>query len=198
MGEISSNTERKEAASRPLEKEIQNILRRMIDDFPELSPLLGRQHGGEKTTGIIPDADAQPIGTLVEGSGYLAGTAGGGGDGAGIPTAPGANPEPRIQPDPAAREKGNPHEGRQKLPTLAIKYDDLPHVPEIGWLRENIVWINKGHPAYKKAGPGGEKYYTHMVVAWVLAGQLEESKSPLDFINQYMLTWGKGRLDKLT
>jgi|WetSurMetagenome_2_1015567.scaffolds.fasta_scaffold18309_2 hypothetical protein len=198
MGEIASNTERKEAAARPLEKEIRNVLRRMIEDFPELSPLLGRLPGGDKTGGVIPDAGAQPIGTLVEGSGYLTGTSGGDGEGGGITAAPGADPEPRIQPDPAAREKGIPHEGRQTLPTLTIKYDDLPHVPEIGWLRENIVWINKGHPAYKKTGPGGEKYYTHLVVAWVLAGQLEESKSPLDFINQYMLIWGKGHLDKLT
>ena len=198
MGEIPSNTERKETASRPLEKEIQNVLRKMIDDFPELSPLLGKQHGGAKTEGVIPDAEAQPIGILVEGSGNLSGGGGGESNGDGVPMIPGVNPEPRIQPDPAAREKGNPYEGRQKIPTLSIKYDDLPHVPEIGWLRENIIWINKGHPAYKKAGPGGEKYYTHMVVAWVLAGQLEESKSPLDFINQYMLIWGKGHLDKLT
>ncbi len=195
LGEIASAAERKETASRPLEKEIQNVLRKMITDFPELSPLLGRQHGVEKTTGVMPDASADPIGKLIAGSEYLAGEAGGGGEKRGeTPSAAGINPEPHIQPDPAVRERGSPYEAKQKLPALAIKYDDLPHVPELGWLRENTVWVNKGHPAYKKTGASGEKYYTHLVVAWVLAGQLEENKSPLDFINQYMLTWGQGRL----
>lgn len=199
MGEIAPLTERKQEASRPLEKEIQNVLRKMIVDFPELSPLLGRQRGIEKLPGIVPDDDAGPIGSLIEDTERPAGESGGeGGDGGGTQAPESVDLEPDIHPDPQARERGSPYEARQTLPSLTIKYDDLPHVPELGWLRENTVWVNKGHPAYKKTGAGGEKYYTHMVVARVLAAQLDENKSPLDFINQYMLTWGQGHLDRLT
>ena len=62
MGEIASVAEEREAATRPLQKEIQNVLRSMIGDFPELSPLLGRQNSSEKASGIsrMP-AHSQPV-----------------------------------------------------------------------------------------------------------------------------------------
>ncbi len=193
LGEIIPPTERPEKKVRPLEKEVEHVLDDMLRDFPELSPLLGRKSPGEPAYGVLPDEKAPPIGRVEEGVESMSGTEGGEGEGGGVDIAPGSNPGERIEPDPEAAEKGKLHEGRKRHPSLMVGYEDDPSLQEVGRFRENTVWINKSHPAYKKVGQGiSEKYYAHVAIALVLSGHLEEGKSPLDFINQYLKLWGEG------
>lgn len=193
LGELASPAAQPEKKLRPLEKEIEHVLDNIIQDFPELSPLLGRRPAEESASGVIPDDDAPLIGRVAEGVDPISGTEGGPGEGSGMEIAPGDNPGERIEPGFQAKERGNIHEGRKKGPSLMVGYEDNPELVELGRLRENTIWINRSHPAYRKTGQGlNEKYYVHIAIAWVLSRYLEEDRSPLDFINQYLRLWGEG------
>ena len=101
-------TDRKETASPPLQKEIRNVLRKMITDFPELSPLLGSQRDADRINLAIPDEGAGPVGVPVEGGEYPEGDGSGKNRSEGSPASPGDAPKPRVQPDSSEKETGIP------------------------------------------------------------------------------------------
>lgn len=163
----------------------------MLDDFPELSPLLGRRRKGEPVKGVIPDPEAPPIGTIIEEVEVMTGTLGSGGEGTGVEATEGDIPGERIEPSFEPTEPGCEHEGRRRRPGLMIGFEDLPERDDLGWLMENTIWINKGHPAYQRAmDSGAEKYHIVLSVSWVLSGYLEGEKSPQVFINRFLSSWG--------
>lgn len=195
LGEITSSAEYTERELLyPIEKEVQQVLEDMLADFPELSPLVGRKGRGEPVEGVIPDEESPLIGRLAEGSSSMTGTMGGAGEGSGLEVAPGPDPDMRIEPSSEADQRGEAHEGRKKRPTLMISYENDPTSPELGRLWENTVWINTSHPAYGRTRQNAsEKYYVHVAVAWVLSKHLGEGKSALEFMNKYLILWGKAR-----
>ncbi|MBU2495479.1 MAG: hypothetical protein KJ935_03125, partial [Candidatus Omnitrophica bacterium] len=70
-------------------------------------------------------------------------------------------------------------------------FENAPERKELGWLVENTIWINEGHPAYRRAmNSAAENYHLLLSVAWVLSGYLEDEKSPQDFINRFLSGWG--------
>ena len=191
FGETSPPRDHVEEEFRPLEKEIEQVLKNMLNDFPELSPLLGRKRGGESAEGVIPDSNAPAIGKTVEGVDVFTGTVGGSGKGSGIEGLAGGAPGQRIEPAPEQIEPGKIHEGKRKPPGLMIAFEESPDRMELGWLIESTVWINKSHPAYKRAAKGkAEDYHIIISVAWILSEYLEAEKSPLIFINQFLSSWG--------
>lgn len=191
IGEVSLPRERPEKGLRPLEKEIERVLGDMLDDFPELSPLMGRRGRGETISGVLPDPNASAIGTMVEGVGVMTGSHGGSGEGSGVEAAPGSMPGERIEPGAEPTEPGLHHEGRRKRPGLMIGFEDVPDREDLSWLLENTIWVNKGHPAYHRAvESGSENYHIILSVAWVLSKYLEGEKSPQEFINRFLSLWG--------
>jgi hypothetical protein len=58
FGEINESREKPAKELRPLEKEIRGILDNMLNDFPELDPLLGRRKKFEATIGVLDDTSA--------------------------------------------------------------------------------------------------------------------------------------------
>jgi hypothetical protein len=192
FGEISEPRERVERDLRPLEREIEQVLGSMLDDFPELSPLLGRRGKGEPVSGVISDPNASLIGTMTEGVEVMTGTRGGSGEGGGVEATEGALPGERIKITPEATEPGSEHEGRRRRPGLMIGFDEASEREDLGWLTENTVWVNKGHPAFRRAVDSGadENYHTILTVAWVLSNYLEAEKSPQKFINRFLSSWG--------
>lgn len=191
FGEISVSRKRPERDLRLLEREIERVLGNMLDDFPELSQLLGRRRKGEPVKGVIPDPEAPPIGTIIEEVEVMTGTLGSGGEGTGVEATEGDIPGERIEPSFEPTEPGREHEGRRRRPGLMIGFEDLPERDDLGWLMENTIWINKGHPAYQRAmDSGAEKYHIVLSVSWVLSGYLEGEKSPQVFINRFLSSWG--------
>lgn len=191
FGEISGAREKPEKDLRPLEKELERVLENMLVDFPELNPLFERKQKADPVTGVIPDPDAPEIGNIVEGVDVMTGTRGGSGEGGGIEAMPGNMPGERIEPDSEKNEAGRQHEGRRKRPGLMIGFEDNENREELGWLMEDIVWINKGHSAYRKAlNSDAENYHIVLSVAWVLSGYLEGEKSSNVFINRFLSIWG--------
>jgi hypothetical protein len=191
FGEIRTARERIERDLRPLEKEIERVLGNMLKDFPELSTLFARRRPGEPVNGVIPDEKSGPIGKTVEGIEVMTGTKGGGGEGSGVEGTEGAMPGKRIQPGPERSELGREHEGRKRLPGVMIGFEDNAERNDLGWLIENTIWINKGHPAFRRVmDSDAENYHIIISVSWVLAGYLEGDKSPQEFINQFLSNWG--------
>lgn len=191
FGEVSVPRERQGRDLRPLEREIERVLGNMLDDFPELSPLLGRRRKGEPVRGVIPVPNAPNIGTIVEGVEVMTGTRGGGGEGTGVEAIAGELPGERIEPSSEPTEPGREHEGRRRRPGLMIGFEDNPDRDDLGWLMENTIWINKVHPAYQRAMDSeAENYHIVLSVAWVLSGYLEGEKSPQVFINRFLSSWG--------
>lgn len=190
LGEVSSPKETSEKELKPLEKELDKVLSNIINDFPELSPLLGKQKG-EVTKGVIPDQNADLIGKKVNGTDAMTGTKGGSGNGSGINIAEGDKPGDRIDKNGNKEERGQEHEGRRVRPGLMLGFEDNANRDELGWLVGNTIWINEGHPAYKKAkNAKADNYHIALSVAWVLSGYLESEKKPQMFINRFLSSWG--------
>jgi hypothetical protein len=193
FGETSTPRENLKQEFRPLEKEIERVLRNMLNDFPELNPLFGRSRGGEPAKGVIPDPNAPAIGKTVEGVDVITGTLGDGSKGSGVEGLAGGMPGQRIEPDSEKSELGKMHEGKRKPPGLMIAFEESADRQELGWLMESTVWINKSHPAYRRATHSkAEDYHIVISVAWVLSDYLEAEKSPLIFMNRFLSSWGAG------
>jgi len=191
FGEISGAREKPEKDLRPLEKEIERILENMLNDFPELNPLLGRKRKADNVMGVIPDSDAPEMGTISEGVDIMTGTRGDSGEGAGVEATPGNMAGEKIELNSEKNEAGRQHEGRRKQPGLMIGFEDNENREELGWLIESTVWINKGHPAYRRAiNSDAENYHIVLSVAWVLSGYLEGEKSSQMSINRFLSSWG--------
>lgn len=192
IGEISTQREQIERDLRPLQKQIEEVLTGLLPEFPELNPLLGRRGKGAPTTGIIPDPDSQPIGTLDKGVDTMSGTQGGKKKGNGIDVAPGDRPGERIEPDDEPTERGFEHEGHRKRPGLMIGFEHNPARTDLGWLNDSTIWINEAHPAYMKATDYESKnYHIVLVVSWVLSYHLGPDKSQLEFLNRFLSAWGQ-------
>jgi hypothetical protein len=82
--------------------------------------------------------------------------------------------------------------GKRVGPGLRIGFDDAQERNDLGWLLENTVWINRAHPAYRKAAStGNESYHVVLGVVWVLLGHLDDRHSAQEFIGQFLSGWGR-------
>jgi hypothetical protein len=73
-----------------------------------------------------------------------------------------------------------------------IGFDDAREREDLGWLLENTIWINRAHPAYRKAAStGNESYHVVLGVVWVLLGHLDDRHSAQEFIGQFLSGWGR-------
>ncbi|MCM8805684.1 MAG: ATP-binding protein [Candidatus Omnitrophica bacterium] len=194
LGEIPSKREELEKSLKPMEKEIEKIIQNILAEFPELTGLFGTKQKGEPQTGIIEDPLATPIGVPVEGTDIMSGTLGGSGEGSGIEAGSGNVPGEHIKPADDAKVPGSKHNGHRKRATVMLGFEDNENRKELGWLSENVLWINKAHPAYKRAVENNNDPY-HIIIsaAWVLSNYIEKDRSPQDFINHFLGVWGTQR-----
>ena len=194
FGEISESREKPAKEMRPLEKEIRGILDNMLNDFPELDPLLGRRKKFEAAIGVLDDTSASESGTAVEENPEKTAINHDVKDGKAEENAKNRENENGGLPnlDIGELKNGQPQEGKRKPPGLMIGFYDNKDSNELGKIEEGTVWINNEHPAFKRiAKSGGEKYHIVVSTAFVLSGYLQEQKSLQAFINRFLSNWGK-------
>jgi hypothetical protein len=177
LGEEKPSFESDLKRLRPLEKVVEKTLRYLLNNFPELIPLVGvrRSRGTmgissqitEPLVGIIPEGEKQKL------------------------------KEEIIEKKEKSLKEKKEKEERKNEPGLTIRFEGNPSPKELGRMVKNTIWVNTNHPAYQKAKKErSEEYHILLCVAWVLSRFIEEGSSPQEFISQFLASWGGG--DKKT
>ena len=79
---------------------------------------------------------------------------------------------------------------------LDIQFEDRPDDIELGRLTESTVWVNRAHPAYRRAQSshsGG--YHIALAVAMALAPLAVEAPHQHGFVTTFLSRWGEA-IDK--
>ncbi len=191
LDEVSEHREHSEKNMRPLEKEIELVLGKLENDFPELSPLFVRPRRGEPATGSIPDPNVSPIGSVFDEIDTTTGTGEAGDRAEGMLIAGENSSGEGIQPKDSPTQTDSKHDARIRLPDIMIGFEDNSDREDIAWMVENTIWINRSHPAYQRVmDTEAETYHIVLAVSWVLSRHLEDERSPQMFINRFLSNWG--------
>lgn len=187
---------------KPLVRDIEETLGRLITDFPELETLVGSRRKRVSVGEAPADATRAVEAAEVERLRADADTAG---------EALSAEVQPPQQAASSLHESilagerdvgetsmtgaGSGEKRQRKKPGLAIAFEELGAEGArkiLARLAEDTVWINTAHPAWQRAKAEGlELYHILSAVAWTLAGFLEPDRSPQDFVAKFFSAWGE-------
>jgi hypothetical protein len=193
LGESGPERERASRDVRPLEREVEQVLGSLMDEYPEIAPLVGRRRTRRAGDALRLEPGELTPAVLAEALDGLAGKKEGPGGNGCLATAP---PLRRAENLLEANEDGDLRvalvAGKRLGPGLRIGFDDARERDDLGWLLENTIWINQAHPAYRKAAStGNESYHVVLSVVWVLLGHLDDRHSAQEFIGQFLSGWGR-------
>lgn len=154
---------------RPLEKEIERMLEDVLENFPELTSLVGIKKTNKKTSLRLEG----PLVSFIDKE----------------------KEEIKKLEDLDSSKKDKEHnsqnrEKTKKSPVLAIGFEENPSKTNLARMIENTIWINTNHPAYQKAKEENlEPYHIFLSLAWALSYFIEENHSPQEFISQFLISW---------
>lgn len=194
-------------ATRPVERDVEEILLELADRFPLLAMLVERRAGGRKK---LPGAEAgdgphgpAPMDLFSDSeepdSEELAAPPPEGDVEAETPLStppPADGEEPALKPPEApAPEIELPARKGVRRPArlgLTIQFDSRPDDAELGRLIETTVWVNDAHPAYRRAAASrSEGYHIALSVAMALAGLAAEPAQEHAFVTAFLARWGE-------
>ena len=190
---------------RPLKRDLAQVLEDLAVDFPLLGSLVEQRAGGQRrlplaARGYSGDARsfiAASLTTSSENDGKSAGEV--------ISAEPESNGENATQTE-SQSEANVPSETIQ-LPGktvahrpahygLDVQFHDRPEENDLGRLTESTVWINRAHPAYRRAQASHSiGYHIALAVAMALAPLAVEPARQYGFIQTFLSRWGE-TLDK--
>ena len=175
-----------------LRKEIEKVVGEILPDFPELAPLFGRKKTGEEATGTTQDAEGGLTVSVAEGTDIAGGDKGGSGTGEGTEgMVEGPLEGTHLDVDEQGKEQAKEQPTQRRRPGLMIGFDEETGGDEMAWLRGSTVYINALHPAYRRVQESGSAdLYITFTVASTLSVQVEESRSPFEFMHRFMGVWG--------
>ncbi len=180
---------------------LQEVLTEMVSEYPQLEPLVGTRRSADGKEISIPET-LSPV-PLFDHHAETTQTLEGEPSQEGVP--PHMDNEPSLSTSPneflslkgveneAILQGGSSETKRsRKKSVLAIGVEDNPTRAALGWLSDETIWINKGHPAYKKAAEmGHERYHAVVTVGWVLASHVGSADIAGDFLARYLSYWGR-------
>jgi hypothetical protein len=191
----TADRERRRAA-RPVERDLEAVLLDLADDFPLLVALVERRTGGQRRLPIARPGEGEalvagqaPLLNAVEGAPDRPSTEAGE---RGEPRAPHAPDD--AQPPPSTTEPRAPGAAGPRRPGrygLSIEFEERPSDPELARLVEATVWINSGHPAYRRAvASRSEGYHIALASALALAALAVEPAKEHAFVTAFLASWG--------
>ncbi len=191
---------------RPLQRDLVHLLEELTVDFPLLSSLVERRAGGQKR---LPFGGR---GDNADGRSFVAASVSSMGE-------PGENQRAEETPDGAQRTQTEnpsvnepetdmshpksdvqlPGQTAARRPAhygLDIQFDDRPEDPNLGRLIESTVWVNRAHPAYRRAlASRSIGYHIALTVALSLAPLAVELAQQTEFVLAFLSRWGEA-IDK--
>jgi hypothetical protein len=156
---------------KPLEKDIERTLRYILNDFPELTSLVGIKRR-IKDSDPYPQLEDSKIEILPADSEKIK----------------------ELKKELKKEEKflKDKKLKREKVPGLTISFEENCQSLELARIIKNTILINTFHPAYQKAREeNSEAYHILFCVAWTFSKFIEENHSPQDFISQFLASWAR-------
>jgi len=197
-GDVNEHAEpARHRASRPVERDMEQVLVDLARRFPLLTTLVEPRPGGKRRIAMgrletgLDGSLPLPLSLAViadeaqrspwEPSPYAPDTE--------PPPSPGeSEPLPLRSIDlPASRGPKRP----ARL-GLTIQYESRPDDANLGRLVESTVWINEAHPAYRRAvASRSEGYHLALTVAMTLSTVAVEPAQQHGFVTAFLERWGE-------
>jgi Histidine kinase-, DNA gyrase B-, and HSP90-like ATPase len=184
--------------ARPLQRDLANLLEDLANDFPLLASLVEQRAGGQKRLPLGGRGDNAGAREFVaaaltearvnEEEGVFSSTPGIAGSGS-----------RSIQASKSADTEVSgvtlPVNGSARRPArygLDIQFEDRADDPNLGRLVESTVWVNRAHPAYRRANASRSLgYHIALTVAMALAPLAVEPMHQSGFILAFLSRWGE-------
>jgi hypothetical protein len=190
-------------AARPLEKDLEAVLRHLADEFPALAALVEQRPGGQRrlpTGNGVGEPSARPSGEVT-----AAGAAAAAAEGQHPPPET-PSPEEAATPPAPTTPAGPPAPPPVTLPApagagaarrpgrygLSIDFERRADSPGLGRLVESTVLVNTAHPAYLRAvASRSEGYHAALAVGMALADVAVEPAGAQAFLATFLARWGE-------
>jgi Histidine kinase-, DNA gyrase B-, and HSP90-like ATPase len=194
----STSTEAPPREVRPLRRDLVQMLEDLAADFPLLASLVEQRAGGQKKLPLGGNGDSEAARSLIAASVIQhaqanpdEGEAATSATDQAVGSAP-SRPEAKVPRESAAlRLPGRDGKRRPAHYGLDIEFDDRADDAEIGRLVESTVWVNRAHPAYRRAlASRSIGYHIALAVAMALAPLAVEPAGEHHFVTAFLARWG--------
>jgi hypothetical protein len=186
---------------RPLQRDLAHLLEDLAIDFPLLASLVEQRSGGQKRLPLGQASNATESRAFVAAS---------------IAEQPEAFADQREPTSSSQSQNGDktrnytpgsesvtapgnglllPAKAAVRRPGhygLDIQFEDRPEALELAHLMESTVWVNRAHPAYRRAlAWRSVGYHIALAVAMALAPLAVESANEHAFVTAFLFRWGE-------
>jgi histidine kinase/DNA gyrase B/HSP90-like ATPase len=184
---------------RPLQRDLAHLLEDLAIDFPLLASLVEQRAGGQKRL---------PLGARGNGDGhsFIAASVSALAESGENQAEPVPSIEQRSTENPTVNEPAQgltkpehdlqlPGKSTTRRPAhygLDIQFEDRTDAVELGRLVESTVWVNRAHPAYRRANASRSLgYHIALTVAMALAPLAVEPANQNAFVLAFLSRWGE-------
>jgi histidine kinase/DNA gyrase B/HSP90-like ATPase len=188
---VEEQPESRRRHTRPVERDLENVLVELARKFPLLASLVEHRRGGQRRLALGgPAAMGPPLNAGSQVSGQTAE------ESPGRPAESESRPEgspaaeslPIAVPMPLPGGRGNRRPARYGL---TLQFERRPDDPALGRLVESTVWVNEEHPAYRRAvASRSEGYHLALTVGMALAPLAVPPAEAHGFVTSFMVEWG--------
>ena len=187
---------------RPLQRDLAQVLEDLSIDFPLLGSLVEQRAGGQKRLPLTArdhNGDARgliaaSVTSLIENNEKPSAQTISSAGSESQTEEPTVN-EPTAEISPQGQTIQLPGKTVTRRPAhygLDIQFEDRPDDIEIGRLTESTVWVNRAHPAYRRAQASHSiGYHIALAVAMALAPLAVEPANQYGFIAAFLSRWGE-------
>ena len=197
--------------ARPIERDMEQVLAELAEEFPLLAMLVERRSGGNRKLpvgrapalgGLSPDTidlfappESEPESDAAPHDEPITATA----EPENEPSPPSVDDESEREspPPPHGVDVAIPEKRGPRRPTrlgLNIQFESRPDDAELGRLVETTIWVNDAHPAYRRAAASrSEGYHIALAVGMALAKVAVEGSQEHEFVLEFLARWGEAR-----